>query len=144
MRIPPDLAEVMNRIDRTGRTQHADSYAGLEVDEERAQAIVYRVPSASFDAFVRQAAGTAPVVVRDAPHSHAELAALQERIAEDLPYWQANGVRIFTVGARHDGACVEVGTEDVDLARSVIPQRYGDDAPVNCVLQEPVRRFTEH
>src|SRR3712207_7044332 len=48
---PSGLAAAMARTDAGGRADHATSYAGLEVDQERVRAIVYRVPSAAFHAF---------------------------------------------------------------------------------------------
>ncbi len=133
-----DLQAAMERIDRGGRADHPDSYAGLEVDEQAVRAVVYRVPSTSFDDFVRRAAGDSCILVRDAAHSWATLAALQQRITDDLPHWAARGVRISTVGARHDGTGVEVGTQDLPEARTAFPERYGD-APVILVQRGPVR-----
>jgi hypothetical protein len=69
---PPELQAAMARIEQAGRTDHADSYAGLEVDQEQVRAIVYRVPSATFDDFIRLAAENTCVTVRDAAHAAAE------------------------------------------------------------------------
>ena len=135
---PPALAAVMAHIDEAGRGRHADSYAGLEVDQWTVRAVVHRVPSAEFDEVIRAAAGDTCVVVRDAAHSLAELSRWQSRIAADLDGWTAQGVRISTVGARHDGAGVQVGTEDVDRARRELPARYGPDAPLIFVEEGPV------
>lgn len=131
------LAAAMTRIEEGGRAHHRESWAGLEVDEPAVRAIVYRVPSAAFDDFVRQAAQDACVVVRDAAYSLAELTALHQRIVADLPHWQALGIRIATVGARNDGAGVEVGTQDPVAARAALPERYAG-APVIVVQQGPV------
>jgi hypothetical protein len=70
------------------------------------------------------------------------LTALQERITADLRLWAERGVRINTVGARHDGSGVEVGTEDVAAARRDLPGRYGADAPIIVVEQGPVVPLT--
>jgi hypothetical protein len=132
------LSTAMTRIDEGGRGTFPDSYAGLEVDEPAARAIVYRVPSRAFDDFVRQAAQDACVVIRDAAHSHAALTALHQRIVADLGHWQARGIRISTVGARHDGNGVEVGTQDPVAAGAALPQHYPGE-PVIIVAQAPVR-----
>jgi hypothetical protein len=124
------------RIDSAGRADHADSYAGVQVGET-GEIVVHRVPSPAFDELVRQVAGDTPVRIRDAEHTLAELTALQERITADLPFWQARGIAISTVGARHDGSGVEVGTPDLDAARAALPEHYGD-APVLLVRRGPV------
>jgi hypothetical protein len=135
---PPTLSAAMNRIEDGGRQRFADSYAGLEVDQLRVRAIVYRVPSAPFDDFLRISAQDACIVVRDAAHSLAELRTWHDRIAADLGMWTDRGVRISTVGARHDGAGVEVGTQDVVRARQELPVHYGTEAPLVFVEQGPV------
>ncbi|GAA3335823.1 hypothetical protein GCM10020358_05620 [Amorphoplanes nipponensis] len=140
---PAALEAAMARIDAGGRAEHAGSYAGLEVDQERVRAIVYRVPSAAFDEFIRTSADNTCIVVRDAGHSLAELTGWHDRIVADLPAWQAAGVRISSVVARHDGAGVEIGTPDVERAREELPRRYGRQAPLVFVEQGPVIPLAE-
>lgn len=135
---PPDLEAVMARIERSGRAEFADSYAGLEVDQKGVKAIVYRVPNAAFDDVIRQTAENTCVEVRDAAHAYTELAAWQERVTADLDVWSARGVQIFTVGARHDGAGVELGVRDVAAIREALLHRYGHQAPLIFVEQGPV------
>jgi hypothetical protein len=135
---PPGLGAAMARIEDGGRQRFPDSYAGLEVDQRQVRAIVYRVPSAAFDDFLRISAEDACVVVRDAAHSVDELAGWHDRIAGDLAMWTQRGIRISTVGARHDGAGVEIGTQDVARARQELPAHYGPDAPLVFVEQGPV------
>src|SRR3954463_843340 len=113
---PAALEAAMARIDAAGRAHHAASYAGLEVDQERVRAIVYRVPSAAFDDVIRLTADNTCIVVRDAAHSLADLGGWHDRIVADLRAGQAEGVRISSVGARHDGVGVEVGTRDIARA----------------------------
>jgi len=136
--VTAELYAALARLDSAGRTDFPDVYAGLEIDERRGMAIVYRVPSAAFDDHVRRTAGGLPVELRDAVHPLASLTALQERITADLRLWAGRGVRINTVGARHDGSGVEVGTEDVAAALRDLPGRYGADAPIIVVEQGPV------
>jgi hypothetical protein len=140
---PVALEAAMARIDAAGRAHHAASYAGLEVDQQQVRAIVYRVPSAAFDDFIRLTAENTCIVVRDAAHSLAELGDWHDRIVADLPAWQANDVRISSVVARHDGFGVEIGTPDVDRARIEMPRRYGREAPLVFVEQGPVRPLAE-
>ncbi len=135
---PPELDAAIARIDRAGREQHRDSYAGLEVDQAQVRAVVHRVPSAAFDDVIRYAAADTCVVVRDAPHALTELTAWHDRLVADLPYWAGRGIRIVTVGARHDGVGVEVGTRDPALARVEFPLRYGRSAPLVLVESGPV------
>jgi hypothetical protein len=135
---PPELAAAMARIDAGGRADYAASYAGLEVDQKRVRAVVYRVPSAEFDDFIRLSAENTCIVVRDAAHSLAELTSWHDRVVADLGAWQEQGVRISSVVARHDGVGVEVGTRDVERARTELPGRYGDAAPLVFVEQGQV------
>lgn len=139
---PPALQEAITRIEEGARDRFPDSYAGLEVDQRQVQAIVYRVASAAFDDFVRLSAEDACVVVCDAAHSSAELTTWQDRIVADLGRWGEQGVRISSVGARHDGAGVEIGTQDVAAARRALPAYYGAQAPLIFVEQGPVTPLT--
>lgn len=135
---PPSLDAAMARIDRAGRRDYDDSYAGLEVDQQRVRAVVYRVPSAEFDDFIRLSAENTCVVVIDSLHGLRELNHWHDRVVADLDLWAARGIRIVTVGARHDGFGVEVGTRDVDRARAQLPTRYGEQAPLIVIEQGPV------
>jgi hypothetical protein len=140
---PAALEAAMARIDAGGRAEHAASYAGLEVDQQRVRAIVHRVPSAAFDDFIRLSAEDTCIVVRDTEHSLAELTEWNDRIVADIPAWQTYGIRISSVGARHDGAGVEIGTPDVDRARTEMPRRYGRAAPLIFVEQGEVIPLAE-
>jgi hypothetical protein len=135
---PAALEAAIARIDEGGRGDFKDSYAGLEVDQQRVRAVVYRVPSAGFDDFIRQAAGNACIWVRDAAHSVADLGVWHDRVLADLGFWTARGIRIATIGARHDGAGVEIGTQDLDRARLELPARYGSRAPLVFIEEGPV------
>lgn len=135
---PPELDAAMARIDKGGRADYRDSYAGLEVDQQQARAVVYRVPSAEFDDFIRLTAENTCIVVRDSLHGVHELTEWHDRVVADLPMWQSKGIRIVTVGARHDGFGVEIGTRDLDRARQELPARYGETAPLIFIEQGPV------
>lgn len=136
---PAELDAAIGRIDHGGRGDFKDSYAGVEVDQQLVRAVVYRVPSAGFDDFIRRTAGNTCVVVRDAPHSAAELGEWHDRVLADLSFWTARGIRIVTIGARHDGSGLEIGTQDAERARLEMPARYGSRAPLVFVDQGPVR-----
>ncbi|WP_030441628.1 hypothetical protein [Actinoplanes subtropicus] len=138
-RTPAGLDAVIDRIEATGKSEFAASFAGIEIDQARVRAIVYRVPSAAFDDFVRNAAEDACVVVRDAAHSTEDLAAWHDRVLADLPFWTHRGVRIVSIGARHDGTGVEIGVREVEVARRELLARYGDRAPLIFVPSDPVR-----
>jgi hypothetical protein len=135
---PAELGAAIARIEDGGRKTFSNNFAGLEVDQRQVRAIVYRVPSAAFDDFLRITAEDACIVVRDAAHSVGELSAWRDRITADLGRWTGLGIRISTVGARHDGAGVEIGTQDVARARAELPAYYGADAPLVFVEQGPV------
>jgi len=135
---PPSLDAAMGRIERRGRADYPDIYAGIEVDQQRARAVVYRVPSAEFDDFIRLAAEDTCVVVRDSLHGLRELTQWHDRIVADLNMWDKRGIRIVTVGARHDGFGVEIGTRDLKRARDELPIQYGAEAPLIFIEQGPV------
>ncbi|MFC7528038.1 hypothetical protein [Actinoplanes sp. GCM10030250] len=135
---PARLGAAMERIERGGLDRFAASYAGIEVDQLRVRAIVYRVPSAEFDDFVRHSAQDNCIVVRDAAHAVSELGSWHDQVVADLPYWSEQGVRIVTVGSRHDGVGVEIGTRDLDQARRKLPARYGVEAPLVFIEEGPV------
>ncbi|WP_203838214.1 hypothetical protein [Winogradskya humida] len=135
---PQPLEAVIGRIDEAGRTQHKSSYAGIEVDQQRVRAIVYRVPSAAFDDFIRNAAENTCIFVRDARYGMHELATWHDRLRADIPAWQARGIFISTISARHDGVGLEIGTPDVDQAREQLPRQYGSKAPLIFIEEGPV------
>ncbi|HEX8629912.1 MAG TPA: hypothetical protein VF755_17265, partial [Catenuloplanes sp.] len=88
---PPELETAMTRIRDAGHTRFPDSYAGLEVDQRQVHTVVYRVPSAGFDAFLRDVGPGACVIVRDAAHPARSLDALRDRVTADMPYWAGRG-----------------------------------------------------
>ena len=139
---PPQLDAAIARIDRAGRGDFATSYAGVEVDQQRVRAVVYRVPSEAFDDVIRQQADNACVIVRDAAHSAGDLAVWHDRVLADLAFWTSRGIRIVTIGARHDGAGVEVGTRDLERARMELPARYGARAPLIFIAEGPISPLT--
>jgi hypothetical protein len=139
---PAKLEAAMARIEKAGRGEFPGSFAGLEVDQENTRAIVHRVPSAAFDEFIRGTAEDTCIVVRDAAYSAVDLTFWHDRVLADLDYWTHSGVRIVSIGARHDGAGVEIGTQDVDRARAELPARYGPEAPLLFVSEPPVRPLT--
>jgi hypothetical protein len=139
---PPKLGAAIARIEEGGRGRWSRTYAGIEVDQAGVRAIVYRVPSSAFDKFVRNSAEDTCVVVRDAEHGLAELTAWHDKIVGDLKAWDKLGVRISSVGARHDGAGVEIGTPDVETARRELPAKYGVKAPLIFREEGPVMPLT--
>ena len=138
---PARVHAAITRIDQGGRDEFADSYAGLELDQRRGRAVVYRVPSAAFDEFIRRSADNACIVVRDAAHSTNDLRAWHDRVLADLQFWTHRRIRIVSIGSRHDGAGVEIGTRDVERARLELPARYGSRAPLIFVAEGPVPRL---
>jgi hypothetical protein len=136
---PAKLDAVMTEIEKAGRRDYADSYAGLSVDQEHVRAYVYRVPSATFDDFIRRAAEDVCILVRDAANTAVDLSYWHDRVLADLAYWTNEGIRIVSVGARHDGSAVDIGTRDVERARRELSARYGARAPLHFLEEGPVR-----
>jgi hypothetical protein len=139
---PAKLDAVMAKIDEAGRGDFADSFAGLEVDQPRVRAIVYRVPSVTFDEFIRGSAEDMCIVVRDAAHSAADLTYWHDRVLADLAFWGSRNIRIVTIGARFDGTGVEIGTRDFERTRLELPARYGARAPLLFVKEGPMVPMT--
>ncbi|MBY8874276.1 hypothetical protein K7640_20815 [Micromonospora sp. PLK6-60] len=125
-----ELSEALGSIQQAGESTFRDVFAGLETVPEQGYVIVYRLPSARFDAYVRDVAAGQCVLLRDAAHSAAELSALQDRITDDMDYWRTRGVDVNAVGPRHDGSGVVVSTLAVARARAELPKRYGTAIPI--------------
>jgi hypothetical protein len=136
---PADLAAVLARVESAGRADFPDSFAGLEVDQAEVLGIVYRVPSADFDAFLRAEGAAVCLVVRDARHDLRTLLTVQERIVADLGHWRDAGIEIGVVSCRHDGSGVEVSTRQVAEAEDQLPRRYGPEVPVFVRDEAPPR-----
>ncbi|GAB7041898.1 MULTISPECIES: hypothetical protein [Catenuloplanes] len=139
---PADLATVLARVESVGRSQFPESFAGLEVDQAAVLGVVYRVPSADFDAFLRAEGTTVCLEVRDARHDLRTLLTLQERVVADLGHWRAAGIEIGVVGCRHDGTGVEVSTQQVAQAEDQLPRRYGREVPIFVRDEAPPRPLT--
>jgi hypothetical protein len=130
---------LVQKVTRAGEARFAAVYAGLELTQEQVGLVVYRAPSAEFDAYLRAEAGSQCVVVRDAAHSQAELRALVDRITDDFAYWRERGIVINTVGPHNDGSGIEVGTQNVTAAQVELPKRYGAAVPIKVVEEEPIQ-----
>lgn len=135
-----DLDQALGLIQQDAESgRFADRYAGAEVVPEKGHAIVYRVPSAEFDAHVASIAGAECIYLRDARFSHQELQKLADRVSGDLKHWRGRGITINTVGTKHDGSGITVGTEQVEQASRELPKRYGVTVPIEIEQAGPVR-----
>ncbi len=119
------LDQALAEIRRAAEDRFAGVFAGVWVVSEQGHAIVYRVPSAEFDAYVESVSGGQCLYLRDADHSHAALLALARRISDDTAYWRERGITVHETGPRYDGSGVRVGVEQVEQARIELPKRYG-------------------
>lgn len=122
-----DASEAAAQVERWARERFPQLYAGLETQDGKV--LVYRKPSAEFDEGLRGLQLPAPAVPLDAPYSSPELEALASRIVADIPYWRAQGIEIMSVGARHDGTAVEVGSPQAQRLAPLLPGRYGTTPP---------------
>ncbi|GAA1417539.1 hypothetical protein ACFQZ4_39670 [Catellatospora coxensis] len=134
------LDDVLGRIGVAGEGRFAEHFAGLEVVPEKGHAIVYRVPSADFDAFVTREAGNECVYLRDAAFGRATLQTLADRVINDSAYWRKQNIQINSTSAGNDGTGVTVGVlpADVARARAELPKRYGTAVPIIIEEQEPI------
>jgi len=125
-----EMSSALARIQQAGESTFREVFAGIEVVPEKGLAIVYRIPSAEFDAFIQEAAGGQSILVRDAEHSNAELTVLQNRISDDSDFWRERGIAINMIATNHTGSGVVVGTSDVEKAQVELPAHYGPAIPI--------------
>jgi hypothetical protein len=129
------LNSVIGQLQERGESEFADSFAGVEVVPDQGYAIVYRVPSATFDQMVAKISGRECVHIRDAAYTAKALRALAEKVSGDVEYWRAQGIPVNSVGPLHDGSAVEVGVDaaGVERAKVELPKRYGLTPPMKIV-----------
>ncbi|MEU7824533.1 hypothetical protein [Catellatospora sp. NPDC049133] len=134
------LDDALTRISQAGEGRFGKQFAGVEVVPEKGYGIVYRVPSAEFDEFVTQQAGTECIYLRDAVYDQATLQALANRVMDDRKYWDKQGITINMTGTTHDGSGITVGVLPADLerARVELPKRYGTQVPITIEPQEAI------
>jgi hypothetical protein len=131
------LDEIANRVQPYGMEHFAGVYTSVEIRSESNRIRVYRVPSAVFDAWILKEFAAVCVEVADARHSRQELTALGQRIADDIDYWNAQGIPINSISPAHDGSGVQVTTTNIAKASEELPARYGTDAPITITYGEP-------
>jgi len=129
------LESVLRQLQERGEIEFPDSYAGVEVVPDKGYAIVYRVPSTTFDQVVKSISGRECIHIRDAAYPAKVLRELAEKISGDFEYWRAQGIPVNSVGPLHDGSAVEVGVEASGLERAKVelPKRYGLTPPMKIV-----------
>lgn len=122
------LDDMAAKVTRLG-ARYPQVFAGVELAPDHSRIIVFRVPSAPFDAAVRAALPGDPVSIVDAAHSARELATVLDRVSADRAYWKAQGVPLNWMSPQVDGSCVLVATSDPAHARPLFRLRYGT-API--------------
>jgi len=110
-------------------------FAGVELAPDHSRIIIFRIPSASFDAAVRAALPGDPVSIDDAPHSARELNKLLNRVTADATYWKSHGVPLYWMSPQVDGSCLQIATSDPLHARPLFRLRYGP-APIELIHGE--------
>jgi len=125
------LDEMAGRVARIGAS-YPQVFAGVELAPDHSRIIVFRIPSAPFDAAVRSALPGAPVSIVDAAHSARELNKLLDRVSADLAYWKGRGIPLNGMSPAVDGSGLRVFTTDPARARPLFVQRYGS-APIQLV-----------
>ncbi|CCK28279.1 putative secreted protein [Streptomyces davaonensis JCM 4913] len=129
------LYRLLDDIDRLGQNRFAHSFTGLSVDEDDNAADLYRIPSASFDDAVCDAAEKGVTVrIHDTDTSRADLDALAGRISEDMNRWDGT-FQLREVGVDARG-WVSVGVDDPDTAEPVLHDTFGDERHIRVVHVE--------
>ncbi|CCB77728.1 exported protein of unknown function [Streptantibioticus cattleyicolor NRRL 8057 = DSM 46488] len=116
-----ELDKAANAVEQLGAS-YPDSYTGLSVDNEGDRLVVYRKPSAAFDAALAKLHTGQRIALRDAPRSQREL---QEFRAEVEPLLsrpdKSTGYQLVSVSTGDEKSwtrgVVEVGVHG-DLARA--------------------------
>ena len=135
--VSSSLSELADRV-RPVAQRFPDVYSGLAIEAECDRLVVYRVPSADFDAAVRAALPGEPVLIRDAKFSERELEALAQRISDDFDHWRARGIEVTSVGGDPTTGVIRVGTKDVERVRREFPARYGIAVPFEVTHDEGI------
>lgn len=112
-----------------------DVYAGWRLDLDRQKLLVFRKPSAEFDAELKKRVNDARIELRDAPYSFADLRQFTVRIENDESYWSSRGIKVIDMLPRSDGAAVIVAVSDPTKAKQEMPKRY-PDMSLNIVAEE--------
>jgi hypothetical protein len=133
-----ELDALAGRVQPYAQAHFAEVYAGLALRSEQERIRVYRKPSADFDAWIVGTFAADCVEVVDARYSERELRVWVDRVAADMPGWQAQGIPVNSVSGRIDGSGIEVGTTDVERVKRELAQRYGPDAPITVVYADAV------
>jgi hypothetical protein len=119
------LQRTLNHVDKIAYGRYADTFTGMEVDEEGSGVSIYRMPSASFDAAV---CGTAEkgVTVRlhDTDINAGDIDALADRISEDMSRWDGT-FQLREVGQDGRGH-VLVGVDDPETAEPILRAAFGE------------------
>jgi hypothetical protein len=126
------LDAAANAIERLGRSQ-PDSFTGLAVDVPGDRVVVYRKPSASFDAALARLHTGVRIGKQDAPRSIGELTATRNRVTAMMGH--TAGYTIISIGDGSDTSwtkgVVEVGvTGDLARAKKDLGARFGDEVAV--------------
>lgn len=106
---------------------YPNAYAGVKIQSEERDLVVYRRPTAGFDAAIRKQVPDTKIEFRDARFSAQTLQALGNQILADAPYWRSQGIQVSVVTALSDGSAVQVGTPNPEFARVPLEARYGPD-----------------
>ncbi|WAZ23342.1 hypothetical protein STRCI_004679 [Streptomyces cinnabarinus] len=129
------LDRLLDDIDRLGRNRFAHSFTGLSVDEDHKAADLYRIPSASFDDAVCDAAEKGVTVrIHDTDASRTDLDALADRISEDMNRWDGT-FQLRQVGVDERG-WVSVGVDDPGTAEPVLHDTFGHERHLRVVHVE--------
>ena len=119
-------------IERLGASQPA-FFTGLVVDNPGDRVIVYRKPSAAFDAALAGLHTSVRIDKRDAPRSISELATTRNHVTALMGH--TTGYTIVSVGngsvASYTAGVVEIGvTGDLARAKKELGTRFGNEVSV--------------
>lgn len=122
------LSELAGVVGMMGEFEYADVYTGVAMDAAAERVYVWRVESppisADFDRAVRAMPDSGKIEIYCAPHSLRQLLAWMGQLWADGPRWESVGIPLIEYSPRVDGICVNLGTENPELAEQELTAAY--------------------
>ncbi|WNZ10042.1 hypothetical protein [Streptomyces sp. 11x1] len=119
------LDRTLSHVDELATGRHASIYTGTVLDEDTASLNVYRIPSASFDTAVCEAAEQGVTVrLHDRDINEKDLNTLLDRVSEDMS--RRDGTFSLREAGLDGTGFVHVGVDDPDTAEPILRKFVGE------------------
>jgi len=122
------------KLEDLAKTPAGAGFADLELCRRTDEILLWWKDDVPPDAQAQIDALPVQVILRVAPHSSRDLAAIEAGLDDNKDCWERNGFQIEQVTRRAGGAVVAVsGAPDGPTAAAIIAGRLGGDPPVEVV-----------